>query len=109
MSNEEKPFVCVKGGAVFNITPRNRAGWIYLLLWTAPILAAAACYEWAMERIEPEGANQIAALAVLVVGLLLWSAAMIRWMYVRSEVIDLREVDRIKRDGGRSRGRKGRE
>lgn len=92
MRDDEKPFVCTRNGASFNIMPRNAAGWRYTGLWTIPALIIGGTYAWIME--DAAGDTRFAAIATVgfVILLLAWAAAMVRWMYVRSEVIDVAKL-----------------
>ena len=104
MDDEDKPFVCTRHGASFNIMPRNAAGWWYLALWTLPALASAGGYAWIMDPNGGGTGDTIVTTAVFIVLLALWAGAMTRWMHVRSEVIDLRQIQRDRpTKGGRRR------
>ena len=101
MPAEEKPFVCTRNGVGFNIMPRNRTGWLYLALWTLPALAAGGVFSWVMSGANEDTGDSIVATSVFVLVMLAWAAAMARWMYVRSEVIDVRKLleEKRARDG----------
>lgn len=104
MRDEDKPFTCTRNGASFHIMPRNRTGWIYLGLWLIPALALGLTFEWVMAGGQGGTRETVIATVGFVLLLAVWVAAMIRWMYVRSEIIDVRKLteEKRKRDRGKS-------
>lgn len=103
MREEEKPFVCVKGKGSFNITPRNATGWLYTAMWLVPALALALGFAWLMEGGDGDQQDSVIALVGFILIMTLWAVAMTRWMYVRSEVIDLRKLTDDERRRGRGK------
>lgn len=102
MRDEDKPFVCVRGGVSFNITPRNAKGWLYTALWLAPALVLALAFAWIMDGDPGEQRDTVMAVVGFILLMTTWAVAMARWMYVRSHVIDLRNPG-----SGDRRGRRG--
>lgn len=92
MPEEEKPFVTTRGHASFNIMPRNAAGWLLLALWLLPALAISAGYAWIMESRSGDTDDVVVATLGFVMAMTVWAVVMTRWMYVRSEVVDLRKL-----------------
>lgn len=97
MAEQEKPFICYKAGLKMSIQPRNRAGWIYFTLWMlslAPLIGGFA----RLMSTGPTGARGIAYLTGFVLIISLWAIAMIVWMKNRSEVVDMNELMKLKRE-----------
>lgn len=92
MRDEDKPFVCTRGSVSFNIMPRNAVGWLYTVLWLIPALALGLGFGWLMEGQPEAPADTALAVGGFLVVMAIWAVAMTRWMYVRSEVIDLRKL-----------------
>ena len=108
MRDEDKPFVCYKhGGWSMKIVPRNAAGWRATALWTLGLLPTIGLFT-AFLATEPGLAWEIAAVAILLLATLVWVVAMIRWMKARSEVVDMEDLLRLKREADRQRARDGR-
>lgn len=103
MRDEDKPFVCTRGAVSFNIMPRNATGWIYTVLWLIPAIALAFGFSWLMEGQPDAPADTALAVGGFIFVLAIWAVAMTRWMYLRSEVIDLRKLPHDKRRGGRGK------
>lgn len=102
MRDEDKPFVCYKGGGL-KIVPRNAAGWQALGGWLASYFIATALF-----LVIATHSAEIMAI-YLTVGFLIftlaWIAAMTRWMLARSEVVSLDELLELKREqNARKRG-----
>jgi uncharacterized membrane protein len=113
MREEDKPFICYRQGKWgMKIVPRGGAGWRLMAYWTGLFLAILGLFILASTVMEANGKsdNQIALLIVppFLVATLIWTVAMIRWMYVRSEIIDMEELIAIKRarDAAAKRGRR---
>jgi uncharacterized membrane protein len=103
MRNEDKPFVCYRQGKwSLSIVPRNARGWRLMAYWMVPFLAALGLFILASVVLEANGKtdNQIALYIVppFLLTTLIWSVAMIRWMYLRSEVLNMDELVIIKRE-----------
>ena len=104
MAEQDKPFVCYKSGWNLKITPRNAAGWRALLVWMLALVLLTAPFVWLMARqpSEAQVAAYVAGYVLLTVG---WSLAMLRWMYLNSEVIDINELLKLKRELDARKGR----
>ena len=81
MAEQDKPFICYKSGWNLKFMPRNAVGWWALLLWLVALAIPTAAY--------------VTGYVLLTVG---WSLAMLRWMYLRSEVVDMNELLKLKRE-----------
>ena len=93
MSDQTMPFVCIKNGWSLNIRPRTAFGWIATLVWIAIHLGPTALFVCLMSR-DPSDAKIAAYVTGYVLFTLGWTLAMLRWMYVRSTVIDLKAPDK---------------
>lgn len=107
MSDPIKPFICYKAGLKMSIQPRTAAGWRAFAGWMAIMAALTGGFVWLMQ-----GRHGAGAAAALVAGYTLamvcWGVGMARWMYVRSEVVDMAELLELKRqrDAEAKRGRR---
>ena len=101
MRDEDKPFVCVRGGMSFNITPRNATGWLYTAMWLAPALVLGLAFAWIMDGDPGEPRDTVLAVVGFILLMTVWAVAMVRWMYVRSHVIDVRNPGEGKRKDDR--------
>ena len=106
MRDEDKPFVCYKQGWNMKIVPRGAAGWRAFGLWMASLGLMVAVFLAAMEALR-EPAMQTTAAVAFVVIVLIWAVAMIRWMMARSEIVDLNELMKLKRESESRRARGG--
>jgi pheromone shutdown protein TraB len=97
MTDQDKPFVCYKSGWNLKISPRNAAGWKALLLWMLALAVLTAPFVWLVAR-QPSDAQVAAYVTGYVLLTVGWSLAMLRWMYQNSEVIDLNELLKLKRE-----------
>lgn len=97
MTEQDKPFVCYKSGWNLKIMPRNAAGWGTLALWLLLLAGPTGLFIWLMSR-QPSDAQIAAYVTGYVLLTLGWSLAMLRWMYLRSEVIDMNELLKLKRE-----------
>jgi len=97
MTEQDKPFVCYKSGWNLKIMPRNAAGWAALALWLLLLAGPTGLFIWLMSR-QPSEAQMTAYVTGYVLLTLGWSLAMLRWMYLRSEVIDMNELLKLKRE-----------
>ena len=97
MAEQDKPFVCYKSGWSLKITPRNAAGWRALLVWMLALALLTAPFVWlfARQHSDAQVAAYVTGYVLLTVG---WSLTMMRWMYLRSEVIDIDELLKLKRE-----------
>jgi hypothetical protein len=108
MAETDKPFICYKKGWNIQIVPRNRAGWIALGWWMLSLLPPTGGFMWLMAD-EPTGAKAIAYTVGFTLMMLAWGIGMIVWTKNRSEVVDLDELLKLKRelDARKGRGRRG--
>lgn len=106
MADSDKPYVCYKSGLSMKITPRNAAGWRGLIAWLAGLTLPTGLFVLLMAT-EPTKGLATAATVGFVLLTLGWAAAMTRWMYVRSEVVDMNELLRLREELKRDkRGRR---
>jgi hypothetical protein len=113
MRDEDKPFVCYRQNKwIFQITPRSAKGWRGFGMWLVPYLAATGMVVAIVAVMDKKGASATAINLIVTVpfliGTVMWSVFMIRWMLARSEIIDTNEVMKIKREQDRIRKRLGR-
>lgn len=105
MRDEDNPFICYKQGWNMKIVPRNAAGWKALRLWMlATLLPVLFIIPIAIHFVDtPQEPIIIWATlpVILIVGVI--SIAMIRWMKVRSEIIDVDGLVEIMREQDRTR------
>ncbi len=94
MPEEEKPFLAVKNGWSMQITPRSAAGWRALGLWLVAAGLLTCAFVWVVSGAgdDRDRSGALVATALFVLAMTGWAAAMIRWMYARSEVIDVRKL-----------------
>ena len=107
MTETDKPFICYKKGWSLQIVPRGRAGWFYFTLWMLSLAPLIAGFALLMSS-QPTGAKEIAYATGFMLVMLLWAAVMIVWMKNRSEVVDMDEVLRLKRELDEKKRRRGR-
>lgn len=107
MADDDKMFTCVKSGINVKINPRNAAGWRALGLWMAGFFAMLGLFLVSISR--AHSGSVIGALTVLFLfGTAIWAIAMIRWMMARSEMIDVQELLKVKREVDAKKRRGGR-
>ena len=93
MREEDKPFITTKNGWSMQIVPRNAAGWRAFALWLVAAGVITGVYLWiSAGGDDADRGRELMTTLLFVVAMTLWGAAMTRWMYVRSEVIDVRKV-----------------
>jgi hypothetical protein len=97
MADQEKPFICYKKGWSMQIVPRGRADWFYFTLWMLSLAPLIAGFALLMSS-QPTGAKEIAYATGFMLVMLLWAAVMIVWMKNRSEVVDMDEMLKLKRE-----------
>lgn len=105
MRNEEKPFIMTRyawGG--FNIEPRNARGWRLLLGWISLSLLMIGGFALFSEGQHSQSTFAI-GLGVFLLGLAVWTVGGIIWMRARSEVVDVEDLLRLKREAERNRRR----
>ena len=106
MRDEDKPFICYKGGGGIKITPRNAAGWRAFGLWMSILVLVSVI--WTAIVVQPAFKSVAAYLTGgFLVVVAVWAVTMIRWMMARSEVVDMNELLKLKRelDEKKRRGR----
>jgi hypothetical protein len=105
-SRDEKPFILVRRNRfIFNITPRNASGWIQMGVWMALLVAMIVGFS-RFDEARPTDSSFGGADAAFLVGMLVWTIGGIWWMRARSEVIDVGELIKLKREAERKgRGR----
>lgn len=112
MRDEDKPFVCYKQGWNIKITPRNAEGWRLFAIWMVPFFAGTGAFIWISAAAEKHGWSEASILSFALLGFLpatlLWAVAMIRWMWARSEIIDVNGLIEIKRQQDTVRKKQGR-
>lgn len=106
MAEQEKPFICYKSGLSMKIVPRGRAGWIATGLWTLSVVPLCVGFALLMSTVH-SGGQAAAYSAGFMLAMTLWAIAMIVWTKNRSEVVDMEELLKLKRelDARKGRGR----
>jgi len=106
MRDEDRPFIAYRDGRWnIKIVPRNARGWRAAGLWMLLLVLLSGGFT-ALIVSDPENTTFTGWLtAGFLIVVVIWSVAMIRWMLARSEVIDLAEMRKLKRDQERSRKR----
>lgn len=89
MAEQDKPFTCYKSGWNLKIAPRNAAGWWAMALWMVLLAGPTALFVWLITR-QPNNGQIAAYVTGYMLFTVLWSLAMLRWMYLNSEVIDVK-------------------
>ena len=107
MAEEDKPFICVKSGWSMQIKPRNGQGWRLFGLWMSALLPLCGFYMWSLSG-KPSASRIAIATLLYVLAMTGWAFAMIRWMMARSEMVDMKELLKLKRelDEQKQRGRR---
>lgn len=105
MRDEDKPYACYKQGWSIKIVPRNGEGWRGVGLWVVGLLALLGGFIGVLASASSE-TLLITAVAVFLVATLVWVFAMIRWMMARSEVVDVEDLLRLKRERDQTRRRR---
>ncbi len=97
MAEQDKPFVCYKSGWNLKIMPQNAAGWWAMFVWLLIFAGPTALFLWLIARqpSDPQIAAYVTGYVLLTIG---WSLAMLRWMYLRSEVVDVNALLKLKRE-----------
>lgn len=106
MRDQDKPFVLYRKGPMnFSIVPRGSRGWTQIGVWMVMLLVPTVVFAIYAESLKGRPEFWV-AVALYLVGTLVWSRASIRWMKARAEVVDVeklirqqREFDRKKRGG----------
>jgi hypothetical protein len=97
MRDEDKPFIWLKSSGGFRISPRNAEGWKWMMVWTLALVPICGLFGWILS-FEPRPALVALCVGLFVLTMIGWSVAMIRWMMARSEVIDINELLKLKRE-----------
>lgn len=113
MRDEDKPFICYQQNKyLFQITPRNAAGWRAFALWMLPFMAATAGFVAIVAVMDEKGASattiNLTMTVPFLIGTLIWSIAMIRWMKARSQIIDANALAQFKQEQERRAKKHGR-
>jgi predicted Kef-type K+ transport protein len=112
MRDEDKPFICYRQNKwLFQITPRNLAGWRSFGLWMLSFLAATAGYLALVTALEARGVSEtvIGLLAIpFLIATAVWVIFMIRWMLARSQIIDMNAVAKFQQEQERQAKKRGR-
>jgi uncharacterized membrane protein len=113
MRDEDKPFICYRQSKyLFQITPRNAAGWRALGLWMLPFLAATGLFVAMTMQMEQRGISESTVFFAMVLPFMIatavWSIAMIRWMKDRSQIIDANAVAKVQQEQERQAKKRGR-
>lgn len=107
MRDEDKPFICYqKGKWSFQIAPRNAAGWRAIAFWMLALVPIVGLFVWAIS-LELSRTLTGLFISLYIVAMLLWSIAMIRWTKARSEIVDMQELLKIKREQDIARKKRG--
>lgn len=97
---------------MMKISPRSAKGWRGLGMWLASYLAATGMVVAIVATMDKKGVSATAinlfVTVPFLIGTVVWSVFMIRWMLARSEIIDTNEVMKIKREQDRIRKKSGR-
>jgi hypothetical protein len=87
MHEDDKMFVCYyRSWWHFDIWPRKFSGWIAMFLWCVPALGLFLGYDRLTESSISTG-QKWGSGAGLLLTLLIWQLAMIRWMKARAKMI----------------------
>lgn len=106
MRDRGKPFVLYRRGPMsFTIVPRGVKGWLQFVIWLALLAPLIAWFAHHTGQ-TASGPDYRSALALLLVGLVIWSIGGVWWMIARATVIDTVE---LQRDRQRERRRQQRE
>lgn len=97
MAEQDKMFICYKGGGGIKITPANAAGWRAFGIWMSAFGLATLVFVLVVTKLH--SARAITSITVgFTILVLLWAVTMIRWMMNRSEVVDTIELLQLKRE-----------
>ena len=103
MANDTKMFLCVKSNRFsYKITPQTAAGWRAFGSWMTAFFILTGLMVWGCVALKAKGYDDsliswgiIFPFVILTLG---WSVAMCRWMYVRSDILDLADIAAWKRE-----------
>jgi hypothetical protein len=92
--DEDKPFICYyQSWWNMKIMPRNAAGWRAFGLWMLPFFGVTAVFCAVVVEMEKKGASDMIINLTMtlpfVIGTIIWSIAMTRWMKARSQIIKI--------------------
>ncbi len=104
MREEDKPYICVRNGWMLQITPRNAEGWRGMGAWLLALMVLTGAFVAAVST-EPGDAVVLAITGLFLLVVLGWTILMIRWMMVRSEIVDLKDFEAFKRQRNGDRKR----
>lgn len=92
MSEAGKDFIAYRQGRWgLKIVPRNAAGWRATIIWMLMLAPPTGLFSWAMAD-EPTGIKLAAILIVYLLTTAIWTVGGLRWMWARSEVIDVEQM-----------------
>ena len=97
MRDDNKPYICVRNGWMVQITPRNAQGWRGLGAWLLALMVVTGVF-LAVVSTEPSDAVVLAFTGVFVLVVIGWCVLMIRWMMARSEIVDIKDIEALKRE-----------
>jgi hypothetical protein len=111
MREEDKPFICYQQSKwMFQITPRNAAGWRAFGLWMVAAMAPALAFTPFAITLEDTPQEHLVLWAtiplLLIMGVIIF--AMIRWMKARSQIIDVNAVAKLHAEQARQAKKRGR-
>lgn len=107
MAESELPFIGYRSGLGIKFVPRNRAGWIALGWWTAAMLIMTGLFVALIARVGDGPAAMWLTGGYLVLTAL-WGWTMYVWIKRRSEIVDVEELLRLKREAETRDRRRGR-
>jgi hypothetical protein len=113
MRDEDKPFICYQQSKyLFQITPRNAAGWRAFGLWMLPFLAATGLFVAITMQMDQRGVSDSTVFFTMVLPFIaatgVWCIAMIKWMKARSQIIDVNAVAKLQAEQERQAKKRGR-
>lgn len=108
MRDEDKPFIYYRQGRWgMKIVPRNAAGWKAVIVWVFVLMAISVPFAWAMDN-QPTGILSLVSLLLYTAAISIWALALVRWTKPRSEIVDLDELLKIKRERDKAAKKAGR-
>lgn len=106
MSRSEKPFIAYRSGRwALSILPRTAAGWRALLVWMMTLAPVTGAFVW-FASAEPKGPTLWLGVVAYLAVLAGWSVCMVRWVLARSEIVDLEDLQAVRRERDKARRRR---
>ena len=93
MREEEALFTLYKRGWQQNLVPRGAAGWWALAWWLIALVPFVGAFVWYMST-DPAEPRAIAAVALYVLFMAIWTVSFVLWAKAHSVTVDLAENDR---------------